>query len=259
MAAPGEDRAGWPPPGPPPDAPRPRRARAGPPPAEHRHRHRRQRPGTRRSTGAPVTDPMNDLRDGPRPAAGPAPHATPARRRAARGCPARAWRTRVPGRRRSRPPARPRRRPPQRLPQLRDDLGHDVVVPRRLLHVLRPTARVHQHQPQPPLAHHVRELGIEAQPETSLTSAAPAAAAGRPRRPSWCRWRAARRPHLEPSSTGKTRRSSSSTGTGSLPGRVDSPPTSSRSAPSATSRRPCSTAARDRGSVRHRRRSPASR
>jgi hypothetical protein len=38
--------------------------------------------------------------------------------------------------------------------------------------------------------------------------------------------------------TGSTRRNSSSTGTGSAPGRVDSPPTSTQSAPSSSSRRP---------------------
>ncbi len=43
--------------------------------------------------------------------------------------------------------------------------------------------------------------------------------------------------------TGTTRRSSSSTDTGAAPGRVDSPPMSSRSAPSATSCRPWATAA----------------
>ncbi|MCW0466050.1 hypothetical protein NB705_003123 [Xanthomonas sacchari] len=43
--------------------------------------------------------------------------------------------------------------------------------------------------------------------------------------------------------TGITRRSSSSTGTGVAPGRVDSPPMSSTSAPSPARRRPCATAA----------------
>ena len=43
--------------------------------------------------------------------------------------------------------------------------------------------------------------------------------------------------------TGSVRRSSSSSGTGSAPGRVDSPPTSRIAAPSAASRRPWVTAA----------------
>ena len=43
--------------------------------------------------------------------------------------------------------------------------------------------------------------------------------------------------------TGKTRRSSSSAETGSAPGRVDSPPTSSSKAPSSRSFSPCSQAA----------------
>jgi len=43
--------------------------------------------------------------------------------------------------------------------------------------------------------------------------------------------------------TGSTRRSSSSTGTSPAPGRVDSPPTSSRSAPSSTILSACATAA----------------
>ncbi len=42
--------------------------------------------------------------------------------------------------------------------------------------------------------------------------------------------------------TGRTRRSSSSSGTSTAPGRVDSPPTSTMSAPSAASRKPCATA-----------------
>jgi hypothetical protein len=46
-----------------------------------------------------------------------------------------------------------------------------------------------------------------------------------------------------PSITGKTRRRSSSWGTGSAPGRVDSPPMSTRSAPSSTSWAPWATAA----------------
>ena len=45
------------------------------------------------------------------------------------------------------------------------------------------------------------------------------------------------------STTGMTRASSSSWGTGSAPGRVDSPPTSTMSAPSATNWRPWVTAA----------------
>src|SRR5512135_633638 len=44
------------------------------------------------------------------------------------------------------------------------------------------------------------------------------------------------------STTGTTRRSSSSAETGSAPGRLDSPPMSSRSAPSSTRRRACATA-----------------
>jgi hypothetical protein len=42
--------------------------------------------------------------------------------------------------------------------------------------------------------------------------------------------------------TGMTRRSSSSSGTGSAPGRVDSPPMSRMPAPSAANRSPCSIA-----------------
>ena len=45
------------------------------------------------------------------------------------------------------------------------------------------------------------------------------------------------------STTGNTRRNSSSTGTGRAPGRVDSPPTSMTAAPSATMCRPWATAA----------------
>src|SRR5918995_6098010 len=46
-----------------------------------------------------------------------------------------------------------------------------------------------------------------------------------------------------PETTGRTRSSSTPRGTGSAPGRVDSPPTSRMSAPSPASARPCSTAA----------------
>ena len=48
--------------------------------------------------------------------------------------------------------------------------------------------------------------------------------------------------HASSATTGSTRRSSSSAGTGCEPGRVDSPPTSRMSAPSDASRRPCATA-----------------
>ena len=57
--------------------------------------------------------------------------------------------------------------------------------------------------------------------------------------------------------TGRTRRSSSSASTGSAPGRVDSPPTSSTAAPARASARPWAIAASTRGSVRRRRRSRA--
>src|SRR5918994_3985752 len=75
---------------------------------------------------------------------------------------------------------------------------------------------------------------------TSLTSSAPSSSArratiafevsietGRP---------------TSPSSTGTTRASSASAETGAAPGRVDSPPTSTTAAPSASRRRPCSPA-----------------
>ena len=78
---------------------------------------------------------------------------------------------------------------------------------------------------------------------TSLMSAAPAARArratsafivstemGTPTRPA------------SASTTGRTRRSSSSSDTGSEPGRVDSPPMSTSAAPSRTRARPCASA-----------------
>ena len=49
-----------------------------------------------------------------------------------------------------------------------------------------------------------------------------------------------------PAITGRTRRSSSAANTGSAPGRVDSPPTSRISAPSAASRSPCAIASSGR-------------
>src|SRR4051812_14175968 len=85
--------------------------------------------------------------------------------------------------------------------------------------------------------------GSKRKAETSLTIVAPASSAARATAtfvvsietrgpaPDSC------------STTGNTRRSSSSAGTGSAPGRVDSPPTSRMSAPSAASWRPCATAA----------------
>ena len=89
--------------------------------------------------------------------------------------------------------------------------------------------------------------------DTSLTMRAPASSAGpaRPRRGA-CRSRPARPARAQALDHRQDTAQFLLGAVGCEPGRVDSPPTSTMSAPSATKRRPSSMAARDRG-VRHRR------
>ena len=92
-----------------------------------------------------------------------------------------------------------------------------------------------------PVHHHVRHPGLGDQPAaiagsarpplTSLTSAAPAASAARPPRPHGVDADRHARPRPARGRPGATRRSSSSALTRCAPGRVDSPPTSTMSAP----------------------------
>ena len=95
------------------------------------------------------------------------------------------------------------------------------------------------------LAHDREHRRVARRPSTSFTTCAPAVERrlrdlGPPRVDADRRrsGRAARTPSI----TGTTRSISSSTGTGAAPGRVDSPPTSTRSAPSSARRAACATA-----------------
>src|SRR6185437_13036743 len=113
-------------------------------------------------------------------------------------------------------------------------LGDDVVVAWIGLHRPRLALHVHQAEVGVVLSDDARELGSPRSAVTSFTSSAPSSRA-----------RAATSDFAvsietgEPasaSSTGTTRRSSSSAETGSAPGRVDSPPMSTIAAPSASNR-----------------------
>ena len=86
--------------------------------------------------------------------------------------------------------------------------------------------------------------GSNRKADTSLTIVAPASSARRATSPLVVSTeRRAPTREARSSITGTTLRSSSSRSTGAAPGRVDSPPTSRISAPSAASSSPCSTAA----------------
>ncbi|AOW88341.1 hypothetical protein BC342_19410 [Streptomyces olivaceus] len=80
-------------------------------------------------------------------------------------------------------------------------------------------------------------------PLTSLTRAAPAARARSATEARMVSTETVTPSEARPRTTGTTRLSSSSSSTRVAPGRVDSPPTSTRSAPSATRSRPCLMAA----------------
>ena len=130
------------------------------------------------------------------------------------------------------------------------DLGDDVVVAGLVLHRARLTLHVHRDVARHRASATTSSMSGSARPaETSLTTVAPASSAaaataalrgvdadGHPG--------LGRRARL---TTGSTRRSSSASVTGSAPGRVDSPPTSSTSAP-------VGDAARGRARPRRRRR-----
>ena len=112
------------------------------------------------------------------------------------------------------------------LEQQGGDLGHHVVVAGVVLHGGRGPLPVHGHP-----AHRGRAATGHREAETSLIREAPAPTAASATSSlvvsiDTRTWPA------RASTTGITRRSSSSVGTGSAPGRVDSPPTSTRSAPS---------------------------
>src|SRR6478672_9323467 len=99
---------------------------------------------------------------------------------------------------------------------------------------------IRQHS-QPRSATRPASSGAARNAVTSLTYVAPASSAARATATfdvSMLNWAAS----PSASMTGTTRRSSSSSGTGSARGRVDSPPTSISAAPCAASSRPCATA-----------------
>ena len=141
------------------------------------------------------------------------------------------------------PSARPGLRGTPAAPENKAAIATDVLVRRIPLHRLRCPWMCMQITPAPVSRQTSTIAGSNRNPEMSFTISAPAATA----------WRAtsalvvsmeigtsileARR-----SMTGMTRRSSSCNGTGSAPGRVDSPPMSSAAAPSAISCNACSTA-----------------
>ena len=125
-----------------------------------------------------------------------------------------------------------------------DDLAGDVVVVRRVLHRAGLTLHVHQHERGVGRRRPRRAGRDRRRPAvTSLTIVAPARSAAAATTALLVSMLTGTAPSAaSASTTGSTRRSSSSGATGSAPGRVDSPPTSRRSAPAATS----SPAVRDR-------------
>ena len=127
-----------------------------------------------------------------------------------------------------------------------EDLRHHVVVVGVRLHGARRALACASGQRAP--ARPPRSASARApcprKPLTSLTSVAPQPESlPGPPPPCGCRRRAARRSSRAVASmTGSTRSNSSCTGTSAAPGRVDSPPTSRRSAPASASARACGTA-----------------
>ena len=127
------------------------------------------------------------------------------------------------------------------------DVGDDVVVARIALHRARLAEHVHQ-------AAVDAAVGDEGRPGpgrcgtrvTSLTYWRRRRPPPRRPRASSCRSRSAPDVARGPRPPRSRARAPRSAGTGSAPGRVDSPPTSMMSAPSATSRRPCAMAGRRR-------------
>ena len=123
-------------------------------------------------------------------------------------------------------------------------LGHDVVVVRLDLHRARFALHVHQDE---------AGAGLPRRPPTCRLAAAADVVhdrgAGRHRGPATRPWRVSmlsasvRARCAQPFDDRQDTSSSSSTATGSAPGRVDSPPTSTMSAPSSAD----SSAVRDRG------------
>ena len=141
------------------------------------------------------------------------------------------------------------------------DLGDDVVVVRVDLHGGRGALHVHEHDAGARLggdAGHVR-VGAQRGDVVDDRRRRRRGPGGR-LRPWSCRSRSGSTARsASASTTGITRRSSSSSETGSAPGRLDSPPRSSRSAPSATSRRACDSGRLDgRQAGRRRKSCPAS-
>ena len=124
----------------------------------------------------------------------------------------------------------------------RRDLVDDVLVPRRVLHRRRVALHVHEADVDARVRDDRRELRVAAERRHVVhhrrsecdRPARHLGAGGVDRDPA--------RP-TRSSSTGTTRRSSSASLTGSAPGRVDSPPTSTSDAPSASIRRAASAAA----------------
>ena len=137
----------------------------------------------------------------------------------------------------------------------------DIGVHGPLVHVARTTAVVHQDDRDACVRRpHAPSVRIEQQ-AADVVDDRRAARARLRARPLPCRCRSRSGRHVSAASrsiTGSTRRISSAAGSGSAPGRVDSPPMSMMSAPSATIRRPVRDRALEyRSAARHRRRSRA--
>ena len=137
-----------------------------------------------------------------------------------------------------------REREGQAFLQELEDLHDDIVVARFLLHGLGLPLHVHQADGAACLGDHVRHVVVAAQGGDVIDDRR-AGGQGAARHLRLDRVDADRHADApaSASTTGSTRRSSSSGGTGSEPGRVDSPPMSTMAAPSRTSVRACSSAA----------------
>ena len=163
---------------------------------------------------------------------------------AARGCARRSCRSRCPGRARRAPRRSPLDGEREPLLEERLHVGDDVVVARVVLHGARLAEHVHQAAVGAGVGHDPGQRGVEAEGGYVVDDRR----AGVERRP---RDRGLRRvdgdpcvlrrrvapPRAAPAGAPRPR------APGSEPGRVDSPPMSRIAAPSAASRRPCSTAA----------------
>src|SRR6266566_1916827 len=198
---------------------------------------------SRSSTGRPVAAPRNRLRDGPTATGYPKPTtvaSSSSRRKFCSGVLANPKPGSTTIRSRATPPASARAAAAPSSAATspatcRYTASESIVsgVPRMCITII----------PAPAAPTTPASVASNASPETSFTTAAPAASAARATAALRVSTEMGPRPRRTSCSiTGATRPISSSTGTGAEPGRVDSPPTSSSSHPSATNRSACATA-----------------